>query len=145
MSVLLNHSDLLIATDIFLPDISLERVLTESYLINQSHFSFEPPISSFPQSLKEYGSRSLQLRMRLVTESRARSTQDDVGGFDVRRTDWATLRNLEDPFQAGRTIWCRQGGDWEAQTLYVVSCTSPASTSTTSASSASSSWGMTES
>ena len=111
----------------FVSDISLERALTESYLIQQSHFSSEPPISSFPQSLKEHGSGSLQLRMRLVTESRARSQQADVGGFDVRRTDWATLRNLEDPFCAGRTVWFRQGEDWEAQTLYVVSCAPPAS------------------
>jgi hypothetical protein len=61
--------------------------------------------------------------MRLVTESRARSQQADVGGFDVRRTDWATLRNLDDPFRAGRTVWSRQDEDWLAQTLYVVSCT----------------------
>jgi hypothetical protein len=60
--------------------------------------------------------------MRLVTESRARSQQADVGGFDVRRTDWATLRNLDDPFRAGRTVWFRQDEDWLAQTLYVVSC-----------------------
>ena len=97
----------------------------ESYLIQQSHFEPEPPISSFPQSLREHGSGSLQLRMRLVTGSRARSGQADVGGFDVRRTDWATLRNLEDPLRAGDTIWSRQDEDWESQTLYVVSCKPP--------------------
>lgn len=112
----------------------MERALTESYLIQQSHFEPEPPISSFPQSLREHGSGFLQLRMRLVTGSRARSGQADVGGFDVRRTDWATLRNLEDPLRAGDTVWSRQDEDWESQTLYVVSCNSPAS-----------SWGITES
>lgn len=109
----------------FAPDISLERALTESYLIQQSHFAPEQPISSFPQSLKEHGSGSLQLRMRLVTESRARSAQADVGGFDVRRTDWATLRNMEDPTRAGSAVWLRQDEDWEPQTLYVVSCKPP--------------------
>ena len=119
---------LLMATNtLFAPDISLERALTESYLIQQSHFAPEPPISSFPQSLREHGSESLQLRVRLVTESRARSAQADVGGFDVRRTDWATLRNMEDPTRAGSTVWSRQDEDWEAQTLYVVSCETPAS------------------
>ena len=106
----------------------------ESYLIQQSHFSPEPPISSFPQSLKEHGSGSLQLRMRLFTESRARSKHADLGGFDMRRTDWTTLRDLEDPVRAGNTVWSRQDEDWEAQTLYVVSCSSPVS-----------SWGKTES
>lgn len=96
----------------------------ESNLIQQSHFSPEPPTSSFPQSLKENGSGSLQLRMRLVTESRARSKHADAGGFDVRRTDWATLRNLEDPMQAGNTVWSRQDENWEVQTLYVVGCSS---------------------
>jgi len=118
-------SNLLAVTNISVPDLSLERALTESYLIQESHFSPEPPVSSFPHSLKEHGSGSLQLRVRLVTESHARSRQADVGGFDVRRVDWATLRNLEDPLRSGQTVWSRQGEDWEAQTLYVVSCTSP--------------------
>jgi hypothetical protein len=124
MSVLLIHLYLLIPTDIFVPDILLERVLAESYLIQHSYFSPEPPISSFPQSLKERGSGSLQLRMRLLTESRAWSKRADVGSFDVRRTDWATLRNLGDPSRAGNMIWSRQDEDWDPQTLYVVSCSS---------------------
>ena len=124
MLVLLNHLHFLNPTHISVPDISLDRVLTESYLIQQSHFSPEPPISSFPPSIKEHGSGSLHLRMRLIIESRARSAQHKQGGFDVRRTDWATLRNLEDPLRAGNTVWSRQDEDWEAQTLYVVSCSS---------------------
>jgi len=63
--------------------------------------------------------------MRLITESRSRSKQADLGGFDIRRTDWATLRNLEDPVRADCTMWSRQEEDWENQTLYVVSCASP--------------------
>lgn len=65
--------------------------------------------------------------MRLFTESRARSKRADGGGFDVRRTDWATLRNLEDPVRAGNTVWSRQDEDWEAQTLYMVGSLSPVS------------------
>ena len=132
--MLLNQSNTFTSTHNFVPDISLERVLMDSCLIQQSHFSPEPPISSFPHSLKENGSRSLQLRMRLFTESRARSKRADDGGFDVRRTDWAALRNLEDPVRAGNTVWSRQDEDWEAQTLYVVGSLSPVS-----------SWGTTES
>jgi len=127
MSVLLNQFDLLTSTHVFVPDISLERVLTESYLIQQSHFSPEPPISLVPQILKEHGSGFLQLRMRLATESRARSEHANAGGFDVRRTDWTTLRNLEDPLRARNTVWLRQEQDWEAQTLYVVSASTPVS------------------
>jgi hypothetical protein len=68
--------------------------------------------------------------MKLVPESRARTVQQkqaDVVGFDVRRTDWATLRNLEDPLRTGNAVWSRQDEDWEAQTLYVVSCSSAVS------------------
>jgi len=50
-----------------------------------------------------------------------------AGGFDVRRTDWTTLRNLEDPLWTKNTVWLRQEQDWEAQTLYVVSPSTPVS------------------